>query len=97
MKRLWPVLLVTLLLLAGCSAKASEKTSLDGEALYQGKCLACHGADLKGGFGPPVVNISSKYSEQQLKKIITEGTGKMQGQNVNEEETQELTDWLMKQ
>ncbi|WP_462413138.1 c-type cytochrome [Neobacillus sp. Marseille-QA0830] len=97
MNRLWLLVALSLFLLAGCSAKASEKTSLDGEALYKGKCLACHGADLKGSFGPPVLNMSSKYTDQELKKIITEGTGKMQGQNVTDDEAEELVNWLIKQ
>ncbi|WP_251551499.1 c-type cytochrome [Neobacillus muris] len=96
MKRLWLGLGLSLFLLAGCSSNASEKTSVNGEALYKSKCLACHGADLKGSYGPPVLNMGSKYSEQQIKKIITDGIGKMPGQNVTEKEATELTNWLMK-
>lgn len=94
MKKLWAVSALSLLLLAGCSSNEKE-TSMDGEALYEKSCLACHGADLKGTSGPPLLNLDSKYSEEQTLKIINEGVNMMPGNLLTEEQAQLVTEWLM--
>lgn len=95
MKRLWTVLVLLLLLLAGCSSSSNESGAMDGEALYKKSCLACHGADLTGASGPAVVNMKSKYSEEEVLNIINNGVRMMPGKLLSEEEAQIVTEWLM--
>lgn len=96
MKQLWIVALLSLLLLAGCSSNAADKKEAsDGETLYGNKCSACHGGNLKGAVGPPILNMSSKYSEDELFKMITEGSDKMPGNLLTDEESRVVTKWLM--
>jgi cytochrome c551 len=94
MKRLWVVIALSFLLLAGCS-KSNEARPTDAEGLYKLSCLACHGADLKGTSGPPVVNMSSKYSQEDIEKLILEGKGMMPGKLLSETEAATVAKWLM--
>ena len=94
MTRLWVVIALLFLFLAGCSNK-NEARPTDAEGLYNFSCAACHGADLKGGSGVPVTNLSSKYSAEEVHKIIMEGKGMMPGKLLSEAEAQKVTDWLM--
>ncbi|AGK55841.1 c-type cytochrome [Bacillus sp. 1NLA3E] len=94
MKKLWTVFALSLLLLTGCSSEQKE-TSMDGESLYNRSCASCHGTDLKGISGPPLLNLSSKYSEEQVQKIIKDGVNMMPGKLLTDEESQIVTKWLM--
>jgi len=97
MKQLWAVALVSLLLvLAGCSSNSASSSKETGESLYAGKCAACHGGNLKGQVGPPLLNIGSKYSEDQLVKIITKGTANMPGNLLSEDQAKTVAAWLLK-
>src|SRR4051812_23141442 len=97
MKQLWAVVALTLVLLAGCSSSTeSSKEATDGESIYGMKCAACHGGNLKGAVGPPVENMGSKYSESELTKLINEGTEKMPGQHLTDEESKTVVEWLIK-
>ncbi|PLS02700.1 c-type cytochrome [Neobacillus cucumis] len=96
MKKILIVAGLSILLLAGCSSKATDKQeALDGETLYGNKCSACHGGNLKGAVGPSVLNMISKYTEDELYKMITEGSDKMPGHLLNDEESRVVTKWLM--
>lgn len=97
MKRLIATAGLAILVLAGCSSNTTAtKDSADGESLYMGKCAACHGENLKGRVGPSLLNLSSKYSEDQVLKIINDGTKNMPGHLLTEEESNVVTKWLMK-
>jgi len=96
MKHFWAVAVLSLLLLAGCSSNtAVKKDAADGETLYGNKCSACHGGNLKGAVGPPLLNMSSKYSEDKLFKMITEGSAKMPGPLLTDNESRVVTKWLL--
>lgn len=94
MKRTLVISAALSLLLVGCSEKATDQPK-DGEGLYNKSCLNCHGADLKGTAGPPVTNMSEKYSEQELLDLINNGVGMMPGNLLTEEEAEIVTKWLM--
>ena len=59
----------------------------DGKALFEKSCVGCHGADGKGNpamakvLGEKGLNIATKEtakkSDEQLLKVIAEGSGKM--------------------
>lgn len=95
MKKLWTILALSLLLLAGCSSGQKETSGTDGESLYNRSCASCHGTDLKGISGPPLLNLSSKYSDEQVQKIIKDGVNMMPGKLLTDEESQTVTKWLM--
>jgi quinoprotein glucose dehydrogenase len=50
-----------------------------GHALYNQRCLSCHGADLKGNGStiPSLLNLEKKYNELQAKNIIDNGRNMM--------------------
>jgi mono/diheme cytochrome c family protein len=52
-------------------AQAAE----DGAALFKSKCAACHGQNAEGGKMAPVAIAGKPAAE--VKKVITEGKGKM--------------------
>lgn len=97
MKQLWAIVLLMLLLLAGCSSGGDSKDLTDGESIYGSKCAGCHGGNLKGAVGPPVLNMSAKYSEDELIKFITNGTNKMPGHLLTDEQTKIVSEWLLTQ
>ncbi|WP_312473699.1 cytochrome c [Neobacillus sp.] len=97
MKQLWLVTVLAILVVTGCSANsANNKAEMDGESIYANKCSACHGENLKGAVGPPVVNMANKYSDKELLKIITEGTDRMPGNLLTDDQSKIVTEWLMK-
>jgi cytochrome c551 len=100
-KELVAVSALSILFISGCSDNASgEATAKDGQSLYEKSCLSCHGADLKGGAAPSVVNMAGmagKYTEKEVLDMINNGIGLMPGGLVTEEEAQVLTEWLMEQ
>ena len=44
-----------------------------GQALYEAKCMACHGADAAGGSGPNILN----ESDAKFSNVIKNGDGSM--------------------
>jgi cytochrome c551 len=97
MNRLLPVsaaVLTLLLLTTGCSSESSSSAK-DGETIYKDNCAACHGDQLQGAVGPSIVNMKSKYSEDEVLKIINEGTTKMPGNLLTDEDSKIVTKWLM--
>lgn len=93
MKPLLACLGTMILLLSGCSSSTSS--TMDGEALYQKSCAACHGEKLEGRVGPTLVNMKSKYTEEELRKMISDGTPRMPGNLLSEEESGLVTKWLL--
>jgi cytochrome c6 len=65
----------------------TARAQAGGEALYKGKCVACHGADGKGetavGKANKVRDLASadvqKQSDEEIAGIISNGKGKMPG------------------
>lgn len=69
-----------------------------GEQVFRNNCASCHGADLSGNGGPSLVDVGSKYSQEEIAEIVQNGTGGMQPQpQVEGEELEELTSWLAEQ
>jgi mono/diheme cytochrome c family protein len=68
----------------------------DGKALYEKSCAGCHGPDGKGSekmaklLGEKGLNIvgdeTKKKSDEQLLKVIAEGSGKMPKSKLTKEE-----------
>ena len=66
------------------------------EAAYKSNCLACHGDQLQGGFGPALNAVGSSLSREQIYQVITKGRGNMPGfeGRLSDEEIINLTNWL---
>ncbi|CEI81207.1 cytochrome c' [Oceanobacillus oncorhynchi subsp. incaldanensis] len=69
-----------------------------GEEVYRNNCANCHGADLSGNGGPELLDIGSKYSQEQIEDIVQEGIGSMPPQSqVEGQDLEELASWLIEQ
>jgi mono/diheme cytochrome c family protein len=72
------VIALALVLGIAGAARAAE----DGAALYKSKCAACHGQNGEGAKMAP--NPIAGMSEAEVKKVITEGKGKMKPVKVDD-------------
>jgi len=106
-------LIIGVLALTGCTSateKDVEKEAVidpeivgqaayeqQGEKLTIRNCSECHGKKLEGKIGPPLDDVGSEMSAEQIKKAILEGIGTMPKQEVTEEQAEAMTDWLSKQ
>lgn len=76
-----------------------------GYELYQkASCIACHGADIKGGpAGPTLRGVGDKLSKEDILAIMNDGRGNMPSQKdalaskFKPEEIDQIADWLSKQ
>ena len=90
------VTIVGLLFLAGMTSAAIGADADSGKVLYEKSCAGCHGADGKGNekmaklIGDKGLNIvgdeTKKKSDEQLLKMIAEGSGKMPASKLTKEE-----------
>jgi cytochrome c5 len=93
-----------LLLLVSGSSNLWAAEAQDGKAIYGKLCVSCHGVDGKGNpamtkvFGEKELNIvdqeTTKKSDEDLLKVITQGKGKMpaSGKNLSKQEQKQLLD-----
>lgn len=51
----------------------TDTASAGGQKIYDQKCSSCHGGDLKGGMGPDLTKVGSKYSKDEILDIINNG------------------------
>jgi mono/diheme cytochrome c family protein len=73
-----------LLLISACSEgeitevkENAENSEVDGQLLYTNNCASCHGPDGNLGNSGSKDLSQSKFSEQEVLKIIKEGKGTM--------------------
>ena len=85
------------LLLAFGAAQAFGAAA-DGKAVYDAKCKSCHKAD---GSGMPAMKMRAlssaevqAKSDDELKKNITAGVGKMKAQTVTDAQAADLVAYL---
>ncbi|GEM_PF-159646 len=74
----------------------SDTAGADADEAFQNNCAMCHGADLTGGAGPDLTAVGSKYSADEIKEIIQNGTdgGMPAVPAVQGEELDALATWL---
>jgi mono/diheme cytochrome c family protein len=75
-----------------------------GKAVFEKSCAGCHGADGKGNpamakvLGEKAVNITTKEtaqkSDEQLLKVIAEGSGKMPASKLNKDEQKQALGYV---
>lgn len=56
---------------------ASSSDASAAASTVKSTCSSCHGADLKGAFGPNLHEVAKKLSEQQIEDILKNGKGQM--------------------
>ncbi|CAJ1001216.1 MULTISPECIES: YqzM family protein [Bacillales] len=72
-----------------------QTAKIDAEAVYKANCASCHGQNLEGAFGPALTTAGSKYSADDIAKIIKEGKGGMPaGVLKKQPEIQAVAEWL---
>lgn len=89
----WLLQMVDTATLNAQTAKLSE-----GNALYAVNCASCHGADRRGNGleFPSLRNIGDKLSADQLKALITTGTGRMPSfRHLPESDRELIVDYLL--
>ncbi|RDU37611.1 cytochrome c [Neobacillus piezotolerans] len=97
-KKLLALLMGASMVLAACGGGGGDKDSAsagDPEKMYNQKCSGCHGGDLKGGAGPDLTKVGSKYSKDEIEKIIVDGKGGgMPAGLYKGEEASKVAEWL---
>jgi cytochrome c550 len=66
----------------------------DPDAVAQGKCISCHGGDLAGLGNFPSL-VGTELSKEEIADIILNGKGTMPGNLVDEENIDEMADYIL--
>ncbi|MEH7439271.1 cytochrome c [Neobacillus drentensis] len=67
----------------------------DAQKIFDQKCASCHGGDMKGGMGPNLTKVGSKYSKDEILDILKNGkSGGMPAGLVSGDEADQVADWL---
>ena len=53
------------------------KLVASGQSIYMSVCHACHGADRKGGAGPALLNLNTRFGLEDFQQIVKNGKGEM--------------------
>lgn len=69
-------------------------TTAAAEQIFQQNCSSCHGKDLSGGVGPNLQKVGSKYSKDEIKKIIENGRGNMPAGVIKGADADKVAEWL---
>ncbi|MGG3467887.1 cytochrome c551 [Neobacillus pocheonensis] len=100
-KKLLTLLLGTSMVmgLAACGGGSDDAkdTASGGEAakIFDQKCSSCHGGDLKGGMGPNLTKVGSKYSKDEILDILKNGkSGGMPANVVEGDDAETVAAWL---
>lgn len=104
-KKLLTLLLGTSLVmgLAACGGGGDKDTGGGGKdtatgdeaaKIFDQKCSSCHGGDLKGGVGPNLTKVGSKYSKDEILDIIHNGRGGMPAGVITGDDADKVADWL---
>ncbi|RXZ80560.1 cytochrome c [Paenibacillaceae bacterium] len=101
-KRLYPAVMILLLstvLLVGCSGKDPLDGPKDIMEVYRATCLNCHGTDLQGLVGPSsdLRNVGKRLTAAQIERQIMEGGEIIMPaykDKLSKDEIDGLVDWL---
>src|SRR5215203_4472939 len=73
----------------------SSKKFSTAQSLYMTTCVACHGADRRGGVGPELITLKSKLSIKEFQHVVTSGKGEMPAfASLKEEEVKSLYNYI---
>lgn len=80
---------------AGGQTTGGETASAEkAEEITSSNCITCHGENLKGGAGPALTKIGSKYAQGDIENIIKNGKGAMPAGIISPEEAKIVAAWL---
>jgi len=81
---------------ASPAAPAAGVDEAAAMAIYKSSCLACHGDQLQGQMGPPLTNVGSAMTADQIHAQILNGGGGMPAfeGTLTDDQIQTLTNWL---
>jgi len=90
---------------AGAPKKAAIVNADDpGYQVYKkASCVQCHGTDLKGKIGPSLIGIGDKHSQDEIMKIVKEGTPSkgmgpqydaLKGSGLSDDDINKMVAWL---
>lgn len=104
MKRKVALTVIGLLIGVGSASIVFAADSSSGKALFEKSCAGCHGADGKGNpamakvLGENGLNIATKdtaqKSDEQLLKVIAEGSGKMPASKLSKDEQKQALGYV---
>lgn len=77
----------------GGTEEVADGGDFDPEAVAQGKCISCHGGDLKGGGGPSLVGTD--LTADEIKEVIANGKGIMPPNLVAEENLDAMAEYIL--
>lgn len=66
----------------------------DAQAKFEQSCAKCHGVDLISGKAPDLNVIGSKYTQEEILGIITNGRGKMPAGQLTGADAEAVAAWL---
>jgi len=67
----------------------------DASKIFNQKCSTCHGGDLKGGVGPDLTKVGSRYSKDEILGIIKNGkSGGMPAGLISGDDADKVATWL---
>ncbi|HSJ37895.1 MAG TPA: cytochrome c [Planococcus sp. (in: firmicutes)] len=71
------------------------ETTVDAEQIVNQNCISCHGGNLEGqGNFPPLNDVGSRLSEEEILAVILEGAGAMPAGIIVGEEAEAVAAWL---
>lgn len=76
------------------TSEGKTGTSAQAEEITSTSCVTCHGDNLKGGAGPALNKIGSKYAQSDIENIIKNGKGAMPAGVITPEEAKIVAEWL---
>jgi mono/diheme cytochrome c family protein len=78
------------------NGNGAPTAKIDAAALFKQNCASCHGQNLEGVMGPNLTKVGSKYSADDIAKIIKEGKsgGMPPGLLKKQPEIQAVAQWL---
>lgn len=78
----------------GTNETGETSLATQGEEAYQKSCISCHGANLEGGAGPALNNLT--LSKEEIVDVIKNGRGSMPG-NLAPGQEEAIADYLLSQ
>ncbi|MBK5270996.1 MAG: PQQ-binding-like beta-propeller repeat protein, partial [Bacteroidia bacterium] len=65
------------------------------QALYMSTCMACHGADRRGGVGPELLTLKAKFNVRDFQNLLANGKGEMPANpGLSESDVKNLYDYI---
>ncbi|WP_207632756.1 outer membrane protein assembly factor BamB family protein [Foetidibacter luteolus] len=73
----------------------AQQASASGQKIYMTTCMACHGADRRGGVGPELLSLKSRHSFKDFQQVLHSGKGEMPAfPGLKEEDVKKLYQYI---